>query len=78
MKYTEKQILCAILIHGSISGIFEDKRNALIMEVMLDLHCEALPIDLVTVADRLGNNNQLEKIGGASYLAKLVDEIPLP
>jgi replicative DNA helicase len=74
MKYTEKQILCAILIHGSISGIFEDKRNALIMEVMLDLHCEGLPIDLVTVADRF----QLEKIGGASYLAKLVDEIPLP
>lgn len=35
------------------------------------------PVDLVTLANILKKNKQLEEIGGASYLAQLVNEIPL-
>jgi len=36
------------------------------------------PIDLVTLANALKNNNQLDEIGGAVYLAKLMDTAPIP
>ncbi|RJP38459.1 MAG: replicative DNA helicase [Desulfobacteraceae bacterium] len=36
------------------------------------------PIDLVTLAEYLRNKNQLEAVGGAVYLAKLVDTAPVP
>jgi replicative DNA helicase len=35
------------------------------------------PIDLVTLTNILKEQGQLEKIGGASYLARLVDTVPL-
>ncbi len=34
------------------------------------------PVDLVTLANRLKENGDLEKIGGAVYLASLVDTVP--
>ncbi|MCK8600618.1 replicative DNA helicase [Desulfoferrobacter suflitae] len=34
------------------------------------------PIDLVTVADHLAEKNQLEAIGGATYLASLAEMVP--
>jgi replicative DNA helicase len=34
------------------------------------------PVDLITVADFLTENNQLEAIGGATYLASLVEMVP--
>lgn len=36
------------------------------------------PIDLVTLAEYLRTKNQLEEIGGAVYLARLVDTAPVP
>ena len=36
------------------------------------------PIDLVTLANALKNSNQLDDIGGAVYLAKLMDTAPIP
>lgn len=36
------------------------------------------PIDLVTLANALKSNNQLNEIGGAVYLAKLMDTAPIP
>jgi replicative DNA helicase len=36
------------------------------------------PVDLVTLAEYLRNKNQLEAVGGAVYLAKLVDTAPVP
>ncbi|UCF91762.1 MAG: replicative DNA helicase [Desulfobacterales bacterium] len=35
------------------------------------------PVDLVTLANNLKENGQLEEIGGAAYLARLVDAVPL-
>ena len=42
-----------------------------------DLFSKNEPADLVTLANILRERNQLEDIGGATYLARLVDTVPL-
>jgi replicative DNA helicase len=41
-----------------------------------DLFDKTEPIDLVTLANRLKEKGQLEEIGGASYLSRLLDTVP--
>ncbi len=42
----------------------------------LALHTAGIPVDLVTVNDRLAQEQELEAIGGTAYLASLVDGMP--
>jgi replicative DNA helicase len=49
-----------------------------IFNAVADMFHKGDPIDLVTLADALKNKNQLDEIGGAVYLAKLVDTAPIP
>jgi replicative DNA helicase len=48
-----------------------------IYTAITDLFEKTEPIDLVTLANKLKEKGQLEEIGGASYLARLVDAVPL-
>ena len=48
-----------------------------IYAAITDLFDKAEPVDLVTLANKLKEKGQLEEIGGASYLARLVDTVPL-
>ena len=48
-----------------------------IFQAMICLHNKNEPVDLVTLANKLNQKNQLAEIGGATYLANLVDNIPL-
>src|SRR4030042_3988500 len=43
---------------------------------MIDLYSKREPIDLLTLANRLIEKNQLEQIGGRSYLASLGNMVP--
>jgi replicative DNA helicase len=43
---------------------------------IVDLFDKTEPIDLVTVTNRLKEKGQLEEIGGASYLSRLLDTAP--
>ncbi len=47
-----------------------------IYEAMLDLTARNEPIDLLSVTSRLKEKNQLEGMGGAAYLASLVNAVP--
>ncbi len=47
-----------------------------IFRTFLDLFERGDAIDLVTVKDRLQRNGQLEEVGGASYLASVLDTVP--
>jgi len=49
-----------------------------IFEAITDLFHKNEPVDLVTLAEHLRNRNQLDDIGGAVYLAKLIDTAPVP
>lgn len=56
---------------------FYDPRNREIFATMIDMQKQGQPIDLVTLTERLGNAGIMEKIGGAAYLSKLVQQVPL-
>ena len=47
-----------------------------IFQAMIDLSETNEAIDQVTVSERLRRRNELEQIGGAAYLAKLVAQVP--
>jgi replicative DNA helicase len=47
-----------------------------IYRVMLDLNAKGEPVDLITVTSELSDNNQLDEVGGLSFLTELADSAP--
>ncbi len=54
---------------------YADKHRA-IFEAMLELYRKHEPIDLLSLANRLGEKNDLERIGGRAYLIQLSNAVP--
>ena len=82
----EESIISAILIdNNTLLDIIEilapqdfyRTAHQKIYAAIIDLFDRAEPVDLVTLANKLKEKGQLEEIGSASYLAKLVDTVPL-
>ena len=82
----EESIISAILIdNDALLDVIETLGPAdfyrtahqKIYAAITDLFDKAEPVDLVTLANKLREKGQLEQIGGASYLARLVDTVPL-
>jgi len=82
----EESIISAILIdNNTLLDVIETlapedfyrTAHQKIYAAITDLFDKAEPIDLVTLANRLKEKGHLEMIGGASYLAKLVDTVPM-
>ena len=55
---------------------FYDDKHASIYQSVLELYEERTPIDVLTVSDKLKKKKLLKKIGGASFLASLVNNVP--
>jgi replicative DNA helicase len=55
---------------------FYDERHGDIFKSCLELYQDRVPIDVLTVAERLKKLKVLNKIGGASYLADLANKVP--
>ncbi len=55
---------------------FYDERHSEIYESIIDLYEQRIPIDVLTVSERLKKRKSLKKIGGTAYLANLVDKVP--
>jgi len=82
----EESIISAILIdNNTLLDVIEilapqdfyRTAHQKIYAAITDLFDKAEPIDLVTLANKLKENGKLEQIGGAGYLARLVDTVPL-
>jgi replicative DNA helicase len=54
---------------------YADKHRA-IFEAMLDLYRKHEPIDLLSLSNRLGDKNELDRIGGRAYLIQLSNAVP--
>jgi len=52
------------------------ERNRIIFALLVTLHAENIPADLVTVCNRLKNEGNLERAAGAPYVAELVEFTP--
>lgn len=82
----EESILSAILIDNSslidvldilTADDFYRSAHQIIFAAVIDLFSKNEPIDLITLTNILRKKKQLDEIGGATYLAKLVDSVPL-
>ncbi len=53
---------------------FESHRK--IFNVIVELFDQNKPVDVITVLERLKDRNELEEVGGASYLVTLTEQVP--
>lgn len=55
---------------------FYSERHKIIWKTMTELQGQTIPIDLLSLKTRLEEKQELETIGGSSYLAELVNSVP--
>ncbi len=81
----EQAVLAAVLLSNPAiyrvmerlkSDDFYKESHRKIFAVMLDLNSRNEAIDLLTLTDALRTRGQLEAVGGASYLAELLNSVP--
>ncbi|MDO1604872.1 replicative DNA helicase [Lactobacillus sp. YT155] len=84
-KVAEQSVLGAVFLS---SGAFVDAieylvpedfyqhANQLVFKAMMNLNDRDEAIDAVTVVNELNKNNELEDVGGASYIAELAEAVP--
>ncbi len=81
----EESILSAILLDNSTlldvlevlsPDHFYRTAHQKIFAAISELFSKSEPVDLVTLTNMLRDRNQLEEIGGAAYLARVVDTVP--
>ncbi|MDY6792181.1 MAG: replicative DNA helicase [Thermodesulfobacteriota bacterium] len=82
----EESILSAMLLDNNTlldvfdiltSEDFYKTAHKIIFSAITDLFARNEPVDLVTLSNILKEQGRLEKVGGATYLARLVDVVPL-
>jgi replicative DNA helicase len=82
----EESILSAVLIdNDTLLDVLEvltpedfyKSAHQKIFAAVAELFSRSEPVDLVTLSNILRAQNRLEEIGGATYLARLVDTVPL-
>src|ERR1700704_411782 len=81
----ERSILGAILLDNAVCNqaiellrrdeFFLDSHRR-IFEKMIALSERIMPIDLITLGDELRRSGEFEQIGGATYIASLIDGVP--
>jgi replicative DNA helicase len=85
-KASKQSLISAILIDNNVldevadiieSEDFYATAHQKIYAGILELTAQGKPADLVTLVNLLRNKNQLDSIGGAAYLSKIVDFVPL-
>ncbi len=81
----EQALLGAILLkHDTLHDVsvsiypesFYAQKHSIIYKTILDIFTQGDPIDLLSVTSKLRDRNQLESVGGASYIAELVESVP--
>ncbi len=55
---------------------FYDEAHRRIFRIVVDLYGHSSPVDLISVSDALRKGGDLESVGGATYLAQLLDMVP--
>ncbi|MFA4926243.1 MAG: replicative DNA helicase [Candidatus Aminicenantales bacterium] len=81
----EKTVLGGILVNNAHLNVvlssltpedFYKDNHRLILETMIGLMDKGQPIDLLTLSEELHKAGHLEEVGGAAYLASLMDGVP--
>jgi len=84
-KEAEESVLGALLLDKDaviavveflLPEDFYDERHKDIYEAILSLYEERVPVDVLTVTEKLKKQKDLKKIGGASYLTDIANKVP--
>ena len=70
-----KAALVEIQQRVGANDVFYDTRNALVFGAAMALAAAGVPIDMVTMTGRLADDGHAERVGGAAYLAELLDRV---
>jgi replicative DNA helicase len=80
----EESVLAFCLLNNQSSVIesldpedFYKTAHSIIFKSMVSLYAQSEPIDLASLANHLRQSDNLDKIGGAAYLARLIDACPV-
>ena len=71
----EESAIAAAAEHLDEPVFYKDAHRKIFV-ALLALYKATTPVDLITVTDELKRRNQLEEVGGASYLATLTSVVP--
>lgn len=71
----DNQALNSVLEILQVDDFYSDAHRK-IFSAILELSEKSRPSDLITLSDILRDKNQIEAVGGVSYLASLVDGVP--
>ena len=55
---------------------FYDERHSDVYKAILSLYEDRIPVDVLTVAERLKKQKDLKRVGGASYLTDIANKVP--
>lgn len=55
---------------------FYNEKHQVIYEAITELYDLREPVDVVTVSEKLKNKKSLKRVGGATYLTELVNQVP--
>jgi replicative DNA helicase len=55
---------------------FYDDRHKMVYECILELYEERVPIDVLTVSEKLKKKKFLKELGGVSFLAEMANKVP--
>src|SRR4030042_7013095 len=55
---------------------FYDSNHEAVFAAMLELYEERVPIDLLTVSEKLKKTKKLKQVGGRAFLADLANSVP--
>lgn len=81
----ERALLGSVMLNSNVlneildlvgAESFYSEKHALIYKAMMDIYTKSEPIDLISLSTNLEERKQLETVGGRSYLAQLVNEVP--
>lgn len=81
----EKALLGAVILkpdalHDIVSTVYPEsfyaEKHRLIYESISQIFSNGDPIDVVTLVSKLRGNNNLDRVGGATYLTELIETVP--
>lgn len=71
----EEEAICDVIEILNEDSFYKENHR-LIYGAILSLYDQSKPVDLITLIDQLRKENNLERIGGASYLTELANVVP--
>src|SRR3954466_4183476 len=71
-----KSLYPLVIEEGLLADDFYHERHASIYSAMVALYNEGEPVDVLTVTDRLRQDNKLEGVGGEAAVDELTGVVP--